>query len=106
MTRDLVNIPANDMGPDTLEGAVRDLAQKHGANVTSIIGDQLLRQNFPMIHAVGRASDIAPRLVDLQWGAKSAKKVTLVGDMLELLCRKYRVVTMREHCDFAGAWIK
>ncbi len=78
-TRDLVNTPANDMGPDALGPAVREpgLAQKR--DVTSIVGDQLLRDNFPMIHAVGRASDIPPRLVDLQWGAKSAPKVTLVG---------------------------
>ncbi len=79
MTRDLVNTPANDMGPDALENAVRELARAHKADVTSIVGEQLLRHNFPMIHAVGRASDIPPRLVDLQWGAKSAPKVTLVG---------------------------
>lgn len=79
MTRDLINTPANDMGPDALETAIRELASKHKADVTSIVGDQLLRQNFPMVHAVGRASDIPPRLVDLRWGAKSARKVTLVG---------------------------
>ncbi|MEM8686443.1 MAG: leucyl aminopeptidase family protein [Pseudomonadota bacterium] len=79
LTRDLINTPANDMGPDALEEAIRSLAKTHGAKVSSIVGNQLLKQNFPMIHAVGRASDIAPRLVDLTWGAANRPKVTLVG---------------------------
>ena len=66
LVRDLVNTPTNDMGPSELEGAVRALAQLHGAQVAVTLGDDLLRQNFPMIHAVGRASADAP-------------KVTLVG---------------------------
>ena len=79
LARDLVNTPTNDMGPDELEEAVRTLARKHRAKVSTIKGDDLLAKNFPMIHAVGRASDKAPRLIDMVWGGRSAPKVTLVG---------------------------
>jgi leucyl aminopeptidase len=79
LTRDLVNTPTNDMGPEALEDAVRKLAKPYRASVSVIKGDALLAKNFPMIHAVGRASDQAPRLIDLGWGPKSAPKVTLVG---------------------------
>ena len=57
LARDLINTPANDMGPGDLEAAARALAQRHGAKFRSIVGDQLLKQNFPLIHAVGRAAD-------------------------------------------------
>ncbi len=77
--RDLVNTPASDMGPAELEAAARALAARFGADVTSIVGDDLLARNFPMIHAVGRASPRAPRLVDITWGRKEAPSVTLVG---------------------------
>ena len=79
LTRDLINTPASDMGPDGIEKAARNLARAHKAEITVIKGDALLRRNFPMIHAVGRASAEAPRLIDLRWGPKSAPKVTLVG---------------------------
>lgn len=79
LARDLVNTPTNDMGPDDLEQAVRMLAKKHKARVSVVTGDDLLAKNFPMIHAVGRASDKAPRLIDMVWGDRSAPKVTLVG---------------------------
>lgn len=79
LTRDLINIPANDMGPDALEQAVSALAKTHQANLTVTKGDALLAQNFPLIHAVGRASDQAPRLLDMVWGDPSAPLVTLVG---------------------------
>jgi len=79
LARDLINTPTNDMGPEMLEKAVRTLARTHKAEVSVIKGDALLAKNFPMIHAVGRASAEAPRLVDLVWGPKSAPKVTLVG---------------------------
>lgn len=79
VARDLINTPANDMGPSKLEEAARELAEAHGATFTSIIGDDLLAQNFPMIHTVGRASVDAPRLLDLNWGDEDAPKVTLVG---------------------------
>lgn len=79
LARDLVNTPTNDMGPEALENSVRALAKQHKASVSVVKGDALLAKNFPMIHAVGRASDQAPRLIDLSWGPKSAPKVTLVG---------------------------
>jgi len=77
--RDLINTPANDMGPDDIENATRELALRHGASVSVITGDDLLAQNFPLIHAVGRASPRAPRLIDLTWGDPNAPRVTLVG---------------------------
>jgi leucyl aminopeptidase len=67
------------MGPAELEQAARALADKHGAKVQSIVGDELLKQNFPLIHAVGRAAARAPRLIDLTWGDAAAPKITLVG---------------------------
>jgi leucyl aminopeptidase len=80
--RDLINTPANDMGPDELEAAARALATLHSATATTTIGDDLAK-NFPLIHAVGRASPRAPRLVDIRWrrakSAKTAPKVTLIG---------------------------
>ncbi len=79
LARDLVNTPTSDMGPDELEAAVRTLASAHGAEVSVIKGDDLLKQDFPMIHAVGRASVSAPRLIDMIWGPGDAPKVTLVG---------------------------
>jgi leucyl aminopeptidase len=78
-SRDLVNTPTNDLGPDGIEAAARQLAERHGASFTSVVGDDLLKQNFPMIHAVGRASATAPRLIDFAWGKADAPKVTLVG---------------------------
>ena len=81
LARDLINTPANDMGPAELEAASRALAKRHGAKVRSIVGDDLLKRNFPLIHAVGRAADRkrAPRLIELRWGKASHPKVTLVG---------------------------
>jgi leucyl aminopeptidase len=83
MGRDLINTPASDMGPDELEDACRQLAQRFGARISVITGTALLEQNFPMIHAVGRASPRAPRLIDLNWekpgGRSDAPRVTLVG---------------------------
>ena len=77
--RDLINTPAADMGPDELEAAARAVAAEHGAKVHAVVGDELLEQNFPMLHAVGRASPRAPRLVDFTWGREGAVKITLVG---------------------------
>lgn len=79
LARDLINTPANDMGPAELEEAARALAKRHGATATSIVGEDLVKENFPLIHAVGRASARAPRLIDLQWGEPTHPKVTLVG---------------------------
>lgn len=78
LTRDLINTPASDMGPDELEEAFLTLARRYGAAHEVIVGDALLARNFPMIHAVGRASDRAPRLLDLRWG-DTGPKLTLVG---------------------------
>lgn len=77
--RDLINIPANDMNPDTLEKETRLLGKTYDAHVQSICGDDLLTHNFPMIHAVGRASSTAPRLIELHWGQENHPKITLVG---------------------------
>jgi leucyl aminopeptidase len=79
LTRDLVNTPTNDMGPEALEVAARTLGKRHNGEISVTKGDELLAQNFPMIHAVGRASAEAPRLIDLVWGPKEAPKITLVG---------------------------
>ena len=77
--RDLINTPANDLGPAELEAAARELANAFGGSVKVTEGSGLLSYNFPMIHAVGRASDRPPRLIDLRWGSEQAPKVTIVG---------------------------
>jgi leucyl aminopeptidase len=79
LARDLINTPANDMGPAELEDAARALATRHGATFRTIVGDDLLAANFPLIHAVGRAADRAPRLIDIGWGNPAHPKVTLIG---------------------------
>jgi leucyl aminopeptidase len=79
LARDLINTPANDMGPQELEDAARALAARHGATVRSIVGGDLLTENFPLVHAVGRASSRAPRLIELAWGEQDRPRVTLVG---------------------------
>jgi len=79
LARDLINMPTNDMGPNALEAAFRALGDHYKANVSVIAGDDLLKQNFPLIHTVGRASAEAPRLLEMRWGKKGHRKVTLVG---------------------------
>lgn len=79
LARDLVNTPASHMGPADLASAAQKLAKQHKAKFTVTTGDDLLKANFPMIHAVGRASATAPRLVDFTWGKAKHPKVTLVG---------------------------
>src|SRR5581483_5279834 len=79
LARDLVNTPPNDMGPAELEHAARELAKRYGASFDCIVGDDLTRQNFPLIHAVGMASTRAPRLIDFSWGDPAHPRVTLVG---------------------------
>ncbi|AWI82501.1 leucyl aminopeptidase [Alloyangia pacifica] len=78
LTRDLVNTPASDMGPEQLEAAARSLAAEFKAEIEVTTGAALLEKNFPMIHAVGRASPRAPRLIDMRWGT-SGPRLTLVG---------------------------
>ena len=79
LARDLVNAPAEDMGPGELAGAVEALGRAHGARVRIVAGDDLLAAGYPAIHAVGRASARAPRLADLAWGEEGAPLVALVG---------------------------
>lgn len=79
IARDLVNTPANDLGPDAFEDAIAAFARDRGLELRAIRGEDLLAQNFPMIHAVGRASAQAPRLIDLSWGDPAHPKLTLVG---------------------------
>ena len=79
LARDLINTPANDLGPDAFEAEIRAFALARNIQIKVTAGDDLLADNFPMIHAVGRASSQAPRLVDLTWGREGDPKVTLVG---------------------------
>ena len=77
--RDLVNTPTEHMGPDELEGLARELAATHGATVSVIAGEELLAQNYPAIHAVGRASHRAPRIIELAWGDVAHPHVAICG---------------------------
>jgi leucyl aminopeptidase len=77
--RDLVNTPTEDMGPKQLADAVKQLGKTHKAKVREWVGDELLKANFPTIHAVGRASHRAPRLIELRWGKSSHPKLVVVG---------------------------
>jgi leucyl aminopeptidase len=79
MVRDLINTPAEEMGPAELADAACDMAKQLGMEASVIKGDKLLTQNYPLIHAVGRASARAPRLIDLRWGDSQAPRVTIVG---------------------------
>ncbi|MCY7354158.1 MAG: leucyl aminopeptidase family protein, partial [Lysobacter sp.] len=77
--RDLINTPTQDMGPQQLEDVAREIAKMHGAQVDVITGEALLEKNFPAIHAVGRASHRAPRLIELHWGDAAHPHVAIVG---------------------------
>jgi leucyl aminopeptidase len=77
--RDLINTPANDLGPAELGEAVQRLALQYEAECRITIGDELLRQNYPLIHEVGKGSAREPRLIDMRWGKSGAPLVTLVG---------------------------
>jgi leucyl aminopeptidase len=79
LARDLINTPANDMGPAELEDAARALANRHGAAMRSVVGDDLIRENLPLIYAVGRAAARPPRLIDISWGNPKHPRITLVG---------------------------
>ena len=79
LCRDLINTPASDMGPVALEQAARDLAKAFDAEVSSVVGEDLLEQNYPMIHAVGRAAHEAPRLVEIEWGDPSHPRLAVIG---------------------------
>ncbi len=77
--RDLINAPANVLGPDALEAAAAGLAESFGARATTVRGEDLIAANFPLVHAVGRAAAETPRIVDFVWGRDDAPKVTIVG---------------------------
>lgn len=77
--RDLINMPANDMGPEELASACKKVAKSFNAEYREIIGENLLKENYPAIYEVGKASVRAPRLIDIHWGDKRHPKVTLVG---------------------------
>jgi leucyl aminopeptidase len=79
LARDLATTPASDMGPEELAAAAEAVAKSAGAKCRVVVGDRLLDENYPTIHAVGRASTRAPRLVDIVWGDDNAPKVTLIG---------------------------
>jgi leucyl aminopeptidase len=79
LARNLINTPANDMSPEALAQAAVDVARKYDARCRQIIGDDLLRERLPAIHAVGRASAVAPRLIDFEWGDASHPRLTLIG---------------------------
>jgi leucyl aminopeptidase len=78
-TRDLVNTPAEHMGPAELAEAARMVAEQHAATFRQTVGDALLKAGFPAVHAVGRASTRAPRLIEIEWGRPRDPKLTLVG---------------------------
>ncbi|MEL6415558.1 MAG: leucyl aminopeptidase family protein, partial [Pseudomonadota bacterium] len=77
--RDMVNTPAEDMGPPDIQGTISDLAERYGATLETVIGDALLDQNYPMVHAVGRAGPEAPRIMELSWGDPSHPQLAIVG---------------------------
>ena len=79
LVRDLINTPANAMGPDELAAAARKVAEEGGAEFSEIVGDALLDAGYPAVHAVGRGSPRTPRLIDIRWGDPAAPRVTLVG---------------------------
>jgi leucyl aminopeptidase len=79
LVRDLINTGPDDMMPEDVATAAEALAREHGATSSQLIGDELLAQNYPLVHAVGRASEHAPRLIDLRWGDETRPKLTLVG---------------------------
>lgn len=79
MIRNLVNLPASHLGPTELADAARNLAKEHKAKCTVFAGDKLLKENYPTVHMVGRASTNPPHLIDIRWGKKSNPRITLVG---------------------------
>ncbi|MAP93838.1 MAG: leucyl aminopeptidase [Ponticaulis sp.] len=79
LLRDLVNTPAQDMSPSLLQAEIQSLADEFGAKLKPVIGDDLLDENYPMIHAVGRAADDEPRLLHLSWGKPGDPKLAIVG---------------------------
>jgi leucyl aminopeptidase len=81
LTRDMINTPANDMGPLQLETIAREIAEQHGAQITVIVGEGLLEANYPAVHAVGRAAvpERGPRMIEISWGKADHPLIALVG---------------------------
>jgi len=81
LARDMVNTPANDMGPRQMETIAREVAEQFGANISVITGDALLDENYPAVHAVGRAAvpERAPRMIEISWGEAGRPLLALVG---------------------------
>jgi leucyl aminopeptidase len=81
LARDMINTPANDMGPLQIETIAREIAEQHGAKIAVVTGDDLLAENYPAVHAVGRAADVArsPRMIEISWGAPKHPLVCLIG---------------------------
>ncbi|HEX2559917.1 leucyl aminopeptidase family protein [Phenylobacterium sp.] len=81
LARDMINTPANDLGPLQIETIAREIAEQHGAQITVIVGDGLLEANYPAVHAVGRAAvpERAPRMIEIAWGEAGAPLIALVG---------------------------
>lgn len=79
LVRDLINYPAENMGPISLAKAATSVAIEFGAKVDQVIGDDLLKKGFAGIHAVGRGSSSLPRLIDLTWGKKKDPQLVLIG---------------------------
>ncbi|MEL6860958.1 MAG: leucyl aminopeptidase family protein [Pseudomonadota bacterium] len=77
--RDMVNTPAEDMGPADIQGVISDLAERYGCSLQTITGDALLKENYPMVHAVGRAGPQEPRIMELTWGKESDPELAIVG---------------------------
>lgn len=77
--RDLVNTPTEDLGPEQMETVIAGIAATHGAELNCFVGDELLQNNFPAIHAVGRASHRAPRLIELTWGDPRNPRIAILG---------------------------
>jgi leucyl aminopeptidase len=77
--RDLINTPANDLGPAELAQAAADVATRYGGSCEITVGAELQARKYPLIYAVGRGSPREPRLIDLKWGRPGAPRVTLVG---------------------------
>jgi leucyl aminopeptidase len=78
-TRDLVNTPTEDMGPAHLSQAAQDIAREFGGTFREIVGENLLTEHFPAIHAVGRASHREPRLIEITWGDSTHPKIAVIG---------------------------
>lgn len=77
--RDMVNTPAEDMGPADIQGVISDLAERYGCALQTIAGEALLKENYPMVHAVGRAGPQEPRIMELTWGVEGRPQIAIVG---------------------------